>query len=216
MDESAAPPPARTGVRGAVKGRGDTTVDVRVASGLPVGDEVRASDTGEASPYHRRSVSVTTEVAMALISSPGPVVDAARRTARRLLRRALGVPDVAEGEMRKVEDDLPRDAMFAQPLTVAASVLGEPEPTDDGSRLTFRVLVRDADGKRCSNIHVEARVTGPERTAVGETTTDMFGAARFRMTGPPGEYAIDVLEVAALGLEWDRSASTATSTTTVA
>jgi hypothetical protein len=122
---------------------------------------------------------------------------------------------VASGELRTVPDDLPRDGAFAQPLVVTTTVLGDPEEVDGGTRVTFRALVRDADGKRCSDVHVEARVTGPERAAVGETTTDMLGAARFRMTGPPGEYRIEVLEVAALALDWDRDGSTVTASATV-
>jgi hypothetical protein len=152
---------------------------------------------------------------MPSLPSPGEAVETLGRTARSFLRRALRVPPVAGGELRPVPDDLPRDGAFAQPLVVTATVLGEPEEVDGRARVTFRVLVRDANRKRCSDVHVEARVTGPERSAVGETTTDMLGAARFRMAGPPGDYRIEVLEVAALALDWDREQSTDTATVTV-
>lgn len=147
------------------------------------------------------------------LPSPTEVRDTLARGVRSVLRRALGTPAVAEGELRRVPDDLPRDTLFAQPLAVTASVPDDPEPQPDGQRVTFRVLVRDAEGRRCPDVHVEARVTGPERSAVGEATTDMLGRVRFRMTGPPGDYALEVVEVAGGALTWDRDADAAATTT---
>ena len=152
---------------------------------------------------------------MALLLSPDRVIAAARGAVRAVARRVLGITPAEPGELRKVSDDLPRDSVFEQPLVVTAEVLGDVEAVDGGKRVTFRVTVKDAVGKRCPDIHVEVRVVGPERTAVGEATTDMLGGARFRMSGPPGEYELTVLEVAALALRWDREASTTTAVATV-
>lgn len=107
-----------------------------------------------------------------------------------------------------MEDSHPKDALFAQPLVVAAVTSPEPEPRDDGQvRVTFRATVKDAEGRRCPEIAVEATIRGPERTATGTATTDLMGAVRFRMTGPVGTYAFRVDDVAAGGLAWDRDAS---------
>ena len=149
------------------------------------------------------------------ILSPDDALRAVRRGARSAARRVLGIPAVAEGELRRVPDDLPRDTLFAQPLVVTVAPSDDTERVEGGTRVTFRVLVRDAAGKRCSDVHVVARIDGPSRSATGETTTDMLGSARFRMTGEPGEYSIEVLDVAAGALEWDRDESTATATATV-
>lgn len=152
---------------------------------------------------------------MALLLDPRRALAALRRVGRDLARRALGTSGATPGELRRVPDDLPRDTLFAQPLVVTAAPLGAAEPVDGGRRITFRVLVRDAEGRRCPDVHVEARVTGPERSAVGEATTDMLGGARFRMTGPAGPYRLDVVEVAGGALSWDRDTSTTTATADV-
>lgn len=152
---------------------------------------------------------------MAQLPSPTDLGRHVSRRLRTVVRRVLGVPAVAEGELRRVPDDLPRDTLFAQPLVVTAGVLDDPEQLAEGHRVTFRVLVRDAEGRRCPDVHVEARVSGPERTAVGEATTDMLGGVRFRMTGGPGDYHIEVVEVAGAALAWDRDASATTAATTV-
>ncbi len=110
--------------------------------------------------------------------------------------------------LEQVPDDLPRDGIFAQPLVVARLQAQDPEPQADGTiRVGFRATVKDAEGKRCPDLNIQARVTGPEREATGETTTDLMGQARFRMTGPAGRYRIEVLDVAAGGLTFDRDAS---------
>lgn len=112
--------------------------------------------------------------------------------------------------LEKVPDDLPRDGIFTQPLVVAISPAG-PDRLDDGSaRVTFRVTVKDADGKRCPDLHIEATVTGPARTATGATTTDLMGQARFRMVGSAGTYAIRIDDVAGGALDLDPDASVLT------
>lgn len=150
--------------------------------------------------------------------SPARVVGAVTRPLGRLatsaVRRVLGITPEPLGELTKVPDDLPRDQMFQQPLTCSVEA-GDPEEVDEGTRVTFRVLVRDATGRRCPDLAVEATVTGPERTRTGQVTTDMFGAARFRMTGPAGTYRCDVEDVAAFALDWDRDASQLRATTEV-
>lgn len=110
--------------------------------------------------------------------------------------------------LQKVPDDLPRDSLFSQPIVVAALTAREPEwLARDEVRVTFRATVKDADGKRCPDLYLEARVNGPRRTATGATTTDLMGQARFRMTGPAGTYRIEILDVAAGALQLDRDGS---------
>lgn len=151
---------------------------------------------------------------MALLPSPGRLLSGLQRLALRTARGLLGVTPEPPGELRRVPDDLPRDQLYAQPLVSTVSVK-DSEPVDGGTRVTFRVVVRDADGRRCSDIAVEARVTGPERSAKAQVTTDMLGSALFRMTGPAGSYAFELLDVAAFALDWDRDASQLTSTARV-
>ena len=112
---------------------------------------------------------------------------------------------------------MPKTGLFAEPVRVASVRALEPEPQDDGgSRVTFLVEVRDHEDKRCSDLAVEARVRGPERERVVSGTTDMMGRIRFRTTGPAGEYALEVLDVAAGGLQFDAAAGQTTAATTVA
>lgn len=122
-------------------------------------------------------------------------------------RRRRTLPD----ELVKVEDSHPKDGLFTQPLVVASLVAGDPEPRDDGTvRVTFRAVVKDADGRRCPDVAVDATIDGPERSASGTATTDLMGAVRFRMSGPSGTYAVRVDDVAAGGLAWDPDASATT------
>ena len=79
-------------------------------------------------------------------------------------------------------------------------------PDAEGSKVTFWLEVRDAEGRRCPDLAVEARVVGPERTATVIGNTDMLGRLKVRTSGPAGTYRIEVLDVAAGGLDWDRAA----------
>ncbi len=113
-------------------------------------------------------------------------------------------------------DDMPKTGLFTEPVRVSDLQVLDPEVLDDGRRrVTFMVEVRDADGKRCSDLSVEARVTGPERTRTVQGTTDMFGRIRFRMASTPGTYAVEITDVAAHGLAWDREAGPYEDRTTV-
>lgn len=107
-----------------------------------------------------------------------------------------------------VPDDVPKRGLFAEPIVVSTLEAKDPEPLDqDRVRVTFRAVVKDAEGRRCPNLAVEATMTGPDRTASGTGTTDLMGAIRFRMAGPRGAYAIRIEDVAAGGLDLDRDAS---------
>lgn len=123
---------------------------------------------------------------------------------RRLQRRLRPRPTVP---LSPVADGLPKTGFFSQPVRVTSLEVLDPELLDDGHhRASFRVEVRDADGRRCSELAVDAKLTGPERTADVQGVTDLFGRVRLRMAGPPGEYAVEILDVAANGLAWDREA----------
>lgn len=126
--------------------------------------------------------------------------------------RVLDDPDAGP-----VPDDVPKRGLFTEPIVVSSLETREPEPLEEGRvRVTFRAVVKDAEGRRCPDLAVDATVTGPERSAGGTGTTDLMGAIRFRMTGPPGHYAIRIDDVAAGGLDLDREASTLVTTTDVA
>jgi hypothetical protein len=128
-------------------------------------------------------------------------------------RRRTPPPDLV---LEPHPDDLPKTGLFTEPVRVAELRVLDPEVLDDGRhRVTFLVEVRDADGKRCSDLSVEARVRGPERTRTVQGTTDMFGRIRFRMASTAGDYAIEVTDVAAHGLDWDRDGGTTEASTTV-
>lgn len=108
-----------------------------------------------------------------------------------------------------VPDDVPKRGLFAEPILVTSLEAKDTEALDDEQfRVTFRAVVKDAHGRRCPDLAVDATISGPDRTASGTGTTDLMGAIRFRMTGPAGEYAIRIEDVAAGGLDWDRDAST--------
>ena len=129
---------------------------------------------------------------------------------RRRRTRDAGVGDPSAGA-GPVPDDLPRRGLFAEPIRVDRIEVLAPEAVGNGDvRVTFRATVKDAAGKRCPDIAVEARVSGPERVADGLSTTDLMGQVRIRMTGPPGAYICELLDVGAGGLELDRDASTLT------
>lgn len=127
---------------------------------------------------------------------------------RRLRRRRID-PSTIVG----LPDSHPKRGLLAEPVRVAllqhagTEVLGEDGAT---RRVTFLVEVRAADDARCPSIAVEARVAGPERTRTVSGATDLLGRVRFRMAGPPGSYSIEVVDVAAGGLDWDRTAGATT------
>ena len=113
-------------------------------------------------------------------------------------------------------DAAPKHGLFTEPVRVTDIDVLDPESIDEGRhRATFRVSIRDADDQRCPSLAVEARLTGPERTATVQGTTDMLGRLRFRMTGPAGGYTIEVTDVAAGGLDWDPDAGPTTASTEV-
>ena len=117
--------------------------------------------------------------------------------------------------LERQPDGLPKTGLFAEPVRVTRLDALDPELVEDGRhRVTFQVEVKDAEGRRCSDLAVDARITGPERAATVQGTTDMFGRVRIRMTGPAGEYHLEVLEVAAKGLDFDRDAGPTTATVT--
>lgn len=123
-----------------------------------------------------------------------------------LFRRRPRVLDDPEAGI--VPDDVPKRGLFAEPIVVTTLDAKEPEIDEDGRhRVAFRAVVKDAEGRRCPDLAVEATVTGPERTASGSGTTDLMGAIVFRMTGPAGRYTIRIDDVAAGGLDLDRDAS---------
>lgn len=112
-------------------------------------------------------------------------------------------------DLVKVEDSLPRDGLFTQPLVVSALSAAEPERlADERHRVTFRATIKDAEGRRCPELTVDATIVGPERTASGTGRTDLMGAVRFRMTGPPGTYRIRIDDVAAGALAWHADGAT--------
>lgn len=117
-------------------------------------------------------------------------------------------------ELVQVHDSHPKDGLFDQPLVVTALTASEPEAREDGQvRIAFRATIKDAEGRRCPDVAVTATIVGPDRTAAGTTTTDLMGAVRFRMTGPPGTYRITIDDVAAGALAWDVDASHTTAST---
>lgn len=123
---------------------------------------------------------------------------------RRLRRAVRPRPTVT---LERTPDGIPKSGFFTEPVRVARLDVLDPEELGDGRhRITFRIEIRDAEAKRCSELAVDARVHGPERTRNVQAVTDLFGRVRIRMTGPPGTYAIEITDVAARGLGWDRDA----------
>jgi hypothetical protein len=108
-------------------------------------------------------------------------------------------------------DSHPKRGLIAEPVRIGDLQPTATETLEDGSRrVTFLAEVRAADDARCAAIAVEARIVGPERTRTVSGATDLLGRVRFRMTGPPGPYSIEVTDVAAGGLDWDREAGPST------
>ena len=131
-----------------------------------------------------------------------------------ILRRVLsrlrpGPDDRFVGTLEKAEDAHPKDGLFTAPVRVADLRALEPEQLDgERVRVTFVATVRDAEDRRCPDLSVEARVVGPERTGGGQSTTNLMGSVKIRMTGPTGRYRCEIVDVAAGGLAWDLEAST--------
>jgi hypothetical protein len=121
---------------------------------------------------------------------------------RRARRRRID-PDGLVG----LPDSHPKRGLIAEPVRVGDLQHTTTEVLEDGSRrITFLVEIRASDDARCASIAVETRISGPERTRTVSGATDLLGRVRFRMTGPPGDYLIEVTDVAAGGLDWDRDA----------
>jgi len=119
---------------------------------------------------------------------------------RRARRRRIS-PETLVG----LPDSHPKRGLIAEPLRVESVRHDRTEPLEDGTRrVTFLVEIRAADDARCAAVAVEARMTGPERSRTVSGATDLLGRIRFRMTGPPGRYDLEILDVAAGGLRWDR------------
>jgi hypothetical protein len=131
----------------------------------------------------------------------------------RRLRRAVHSRQVRT--LEPMPDGIPKHGFFTEPVRITQLEVLEVEPAPEGHRVTFRIEVRDAEGRRCSELAVDARISGPERTRDVQAVTDMFGRVRMRMTGPPGDYALEVTDVAARGLAWDRDAGPTRAQTSV-
>lgn len=128
----------------------------------------------------------------------------------RLRRRRHQLP------VEPLPDGLPKRGLFSEPIRVTTLTSLEPESIGADWRVTFMVEVRDDAGQRCPDVAIEARLTGPDRSAVAIGNTDMFGRVRFRTTGPPGGYQLELTDVGAGGLNWDRDGGPTTSTVAIA
>lgn len=136
---------------------------------------------------------------------------------RRALSRFRPGPDARfAGRTETVPDSHPRSGLFTEPVRVADLRAGAVEELGDGRyRVVFRATVRDGEDRRCPDLSVEARITGPERTGGGQSTTDLMGSVRIRMEGPPGRYRVEIVDVGAGGLAWDAEAGPRELETTV-
>lgn len=124
------------------------------------------------------------------------------------LRRLLpGTRTEPHEGLRVVGDDHPKDAFFASPLRVTSLTTKVEEldsvDAEELIRVSFVATIKDAEGKRCPDMAVYARVAGPHRSATGMGHTSMLGQVTFRMSGPPGTYTCAIEDVAggALGLD---------------
>jgi hypothetical protein len=117
--------------------------------------------------------------------------------------------------LERQADDLPKTGLFAEPVHITRLDALEPEEAPDGGgrRVVFLCEIRDSEGKRCSDLSVEAELEGPGRLARVQGTTDLLGRIRFRMAGPSGNYRIRMLDVAAGGLAWDTDGGPTEATT---
>jgi hypothetical protein len=121
---------------------------------------------------------------------------------RRVRRRRID----ADG-LVGLPDSHPKRGLITEPVRVDGLQHASTELLDDDTRrVTFMIEIRAADDARCAAIAIEARLTGPERARTVSGATDLLGRARFRMSGPPGSYRLQVTDVAAGGLDWDSDA----------
>jgi hypothetical protein len=136
---------------------------------------------------------------------------------RRVLSRLRPGPDARfAGTLEKAPDAHPKDGLFTAPVRVDDLRVRDPEVLDgERVRVTFVATIKDAEGRRCPDLSVEARVESPERTGGGQSTTDLMGTVRIRMTGPAGSYRCEIVDVAAGGLAWDHDASVLTAEVTI-
>lgn len=118
-------------------------------------------------------------------------------------------------------DALPRTGLFAEPVRVTrleleraapvgpdASASDPDVPASDGTsadahEVRFLLEVRDAEGRRCPDLAVEAMLDAPGRTTTVVGNTDLMGRLVVRTRGPAGTYRLTVTDVAAGGLAWD-------------
>lgn len=120
----------------------------------------------------------------------------------------MGRPRDVTSRIRPVPDDVPRRHLYVEPIRVAelTALVPADHLSDSEVRVTFQVTIRDAVGKRCPDLAVEVRVRGPDRTAAGMVHTDLFGQAWIRMSGVPGTYRCDILDVAGGAIALERPA----------
>lgn len=122
------------------------------------------------------------------------------------LRRPRYRPPV-EG-LEPVEDSHPKAGLLTEPIVVSRLAPRDPEHLPDGQTVVeFRATVKDADGRRCPDLAVEATIIGPHRSGTGSATTDLMGTVRFKMQGPTGQYTITIDDVAAGALDLDEANS---------
>lgn len=127
----------------------------------------------------------------------------------RLRRRRRQLP------VEPLPDGLPKRGLFSEPIRVTSLTSQGAEPAGSAWRVAFMVEVRDDAGQRCPDVAVEAKLAGPTREATAVGNTDMLGRVRFRTTGPAGAYRLEVLDVGAGGLDWDRAGGPTVCETTV-
>ncbi len=125
------------------------------------------------------------------------------------LRRKAARPRVV---LEPHPDDLPKRGLYTEPIRLTRLEPDVEVVQDELRRVTFLLEVKDRDDKRCSDLAVDVTVEGPERTSTVQGHTDLFGRLRVRMTGPPGQYVLRVVDVAARGLDWDAEAGPRTVT----
>lgn len=112
-------------------------------------------------------------------------------------------------EVERPPDQLPRRELCTEPVRVTRLEALDPDPGDIRAgtlRVTFLIEAKDAEARRCSDLAVDAHTSGPDRDGHVEGHTDMFGRVKVQMAGPTGRYALEVLEVAAKVLDFDRTA----------